>query len=463
MTKNKIILTGFLLLTTFLVQASTLPDLGSPDLVEYDHQTETALGRAFNTELHTHYKLISDPETLAYIRRIGQKIVSQTGSARSFKFYVLDNPEINAFAGPNGVIGIHSGLILAAENEDELASVMAHEIAHVTQHHLSRSFDYQKSLNVGNIASLIAAILIGSQNPSAGIATFMGGMGATLQQQLKNSRIHEHEADYIGIQYLDKAGYNPHAMATFFGKLLKSAQLNEYHPPEILLTHPVTTTRLAQAEDRARQFPPFKVKPKEFSLDLIKQRLLYKSKTPQNAYQILQLSKASQCYQRALQQLNTSQAPKCLTQMKQNHPNNQILKLIETQFLNKTHPALANKQFKYLLAIYPRDASILIRYAKALASQHKYLQAEKVLTQNIPHHPYQYHLYLTLAELYAHQKKEGLAYYYDAMAQHNIGNDQYTIHLLKKALPKIAKQNEQLKLKIKQQIKALKNQVKKDL
>lgn len=463
MTKISFIFSSLLLLTSYQLQASELPDLGSPDLVEYDPQTKAALGRAFSTELHTHYDLIEDPETLAYIRHIGRKLTSQTSVKQHFSFYVLNNPEINAFAGPDGVIGIHSGLILEADTEDEVAAVMAHEIAHVTQHHLSRSYDYQKGLNMGSIATLIAAILIGSQDPNAGIATFMGGTALTLQKQLKNSRQHEHEADYFGIQYLDKAGYDPHAMGDFFGKLSKAAQL-DFKPPEILMTHPVTSTRLAQAEDRARQFPPFKPRPKSISLSLIKQRILMSTKnTSQNAFDILNLSPAVLCYHNTLNLLKKStltKMPQCLINKQNTIPTNRLVALVQAQLMIKIHPKKALKEFRYLMDIYPQDNSIVYRYAKALVKLKKIPQAQALLTQKIPNFKYQYGLYQLLAHLYSTQHNLSMAYYNNALAQVNIGNLKYALHLFKKSLTEIKEKNNPLKLKIKQFVKDLNQKIK---
>lgn len=440
--KKLVILTYFFSLLMILGKNAfadnELPDLGSTDLVAYDSQTETALGMAFSTELHTNYQLISDPEILNYVREIGHKITSHTGKNRHFSFYIIDNKEINAFAGPDGVIGIHTGLIMAAETEDELASVIAHEIAHVTQNHLSRTFDYQKSLSTTSIATLIAAILVGTQDPSAGIATYMGGMGLSIQQQLKNSRIHEHEADYFGIQYLYKSGYNPYAMGDFFGKLAKTSQLYEFKSPEILQTHPVTENRLAQADDRARNFPPFIGKPSNnLSLDLIKQRIHLFSQTTQKAEPIKRFKKTSKCYLTNLTAVKNKKPENynlnCLQDAIKAHPKERLLKLITAQIKGQSEFSQSNQKLKYLHDIYPNDESIVFRRAKHLLAHQKIKAAKALLKELTPNYEYQYGLYKLLASVYSKNKKFDYAYYYLALANINIGNNKYAKHLLKKS------------------------------
>ena len=413
------------------VSSSNLPDLGASDLKEYDAQTETALGRAFSTALHQYYDLVKDPIILSYIRRIGSKIVAETGENRHFSFQVINNDEINAFAGPNGVIGIHTGLIMAAESEDELASVIAHEIAHVTLRHLSRTYEYQSNVSVSSIATLIAAILIGSQNPGAGIATYIGGMGLTIQDQLKNSRIHEAEADYMGIKYLQKADYNPHAMAKFFARLEKERQVYESNPPEILLTHPVTLSRLAKAEDRATKLAPTNPTFKNKTLRLIQLRIASLPNNPkinQETRQQLALSKSESCY---LKTLSKSNDLNCLKKAIKLHPEQRLYKIQLANQLALINMTQAKKNYHYLMELYPNDFSLPYYYAASLQISNKPAEAIELLTKAIPLYFYQHTLYSQLASLYADIKNDSKSYYYEALASFNIGNIKKSLHLTK--------------------------------
>lgn len=425
-------------LTSQSVYSADLPDLGASDLRDYDAQTETELGRAFSTALHVHYDLFYDPISLSYVRRIGEKITSETGQSRHFSFFIINDPNINAFAGPNGVIGINTGLITAAKSEDELASVVAHEIAHVTQRHLSRIFEYQSSVSAASIASILAAILIGTQDPSAGIATYMGAMGLSIQQQLKNSRLHESEADHFGIQYLYSAGYNPLAMSEFFGRLEKESQIYEFKPPEILRTHPVTANRLADAKDRAEQLGHENQPLKHTELELIQLRVAYLTQGGINAFNRSNLSDLERCYLDNLEALSSETDKntwnlKCLESALKSDPTQRLLLIQKAQILNNTDPEQAKDVFQNLMAFYPSDFSLPYLYAVALEKNNKLDDAIELLKKETPRYHYQYLLYSKLAQLFAHKNQTKYVYYYDALANYNIGNLQKSIHLIKQS------------------------------
>ncbi|MGE4501502.1 MAG: M48 family metalloprotease [Thiomicrospira sp.] len=407
--------------------ADNLPDLGSPGLAIYNNQTEAELGRAFIHTLISQYELIYDAETLSYIRRIGHHLASHTHQGRHFRFYIINDPTINAFAGPNGVIGIHSGLILSAESEDELASVIAHEIAHITQQHLARRFEQQDLYSVTSFASLLAAILIGSQDPSAGMATLMGGAGLSLQQQLKFSRIHEHEADHLGIELLNKAGYNPHAMANFFGKLAKQYQHQNVRPPEILLTHPVSETRLAQAVNRASLMPTKPSLHDPLNLKLIQQRLRQHTQTTnQVPFNQATLDPKAQCYAKNLQAPDT-----CLNELIKTNPNNRLIKTLYAQQLAQQNPKKGIEALHTLSELYPQDEAIVLRLAQAYINNNQSKQAIKLLSERTPTLLYQATLYQTLGQIYAQQKQLAAAYLYEALAQLDLQQTQRAAYLIK--------------------------------
>jgi predicted Zn-dependent protease len=163
---------------------------------------------------------------------------------------------INAFAGPGGYIGVYSGLILATDSESELAAVVAHEIAHVTQRHIMRSFEDTQRLSGPATAALVAAAILGAQvSPQAGAAALAGVQAAAAQRQINFTRQNEKEADRIGIMTLAQSGFDPHAMPVFFERLSKASRMYENNAPEFLRTHPVTTSRIADSLGRADQHP----------------------------------------------------------------------------------------------------------------------------------------------------------------------------------------------------------------
>lgn len=438
--------------------ASTLPDLGSPDLVVYDNATEEKLGRAFTNALHTEYDLYQDLESIHYIRQLGHKLASYTGTNRNFSFYVIKDPSINAFAGPDGVIGIHTGLINAVHTEDELAAVIAHEIAHVTQNHLSRRYDYSSNQgSVNSIASLIAAILIGMHNPDAGMATLMGGMGYNLQQQLKNSRIHEGEADAIGIGLLHKAGYDPHAMGNFFGRLAKASQHDTFHVPEILRTHPVTERRLAEAENRAAQLDS-NIKPpiSKDTFALIKLRVA-RGTDPNfttTLHQIGQLNDSQTCYQRVLTSSKVSDQTNCLMTLLTDERTPNYLTTYLESINNQQRKAIApienklEQTINYMLELHPDNQALLVHASRYYFQIQQKEKGIELLENNHAQLSYRYHVLKELSEKYAEKNQQAHAYFYFAVAQYEIGNTIRSQHLLKRATEALTSNDSKLKQKI---------------
>ncbi len=433
-----------------LAHSADLPDLGAPDLIEYDQQTEEKLGRAFTTSLHRDYSLNYDPEVVSFVRKIGHKIASQTGNHRNFRFYVIDNDSINAFAGPNGVIGIHTGLIQAVQSEDELASVIAHEIAHVTQRHLSRRYEYQSNQgNVASIATMLAAILIGMHDANAGMATLMGGMGYNMEQQLKNSRLHESEADSEGIEFLHKANYNPYAMGQFFARLSKAGQNNSFALPEILRTHPVTERRLAEAGNRAQTMPPITTREPNNTLNLIKLRL-NQDNLQHESHDLFfikkQQSAAENCYQLNSIHLNNptnsstlNESRQCLWQLMTDTPEQLLYSNLMMESVSK-HQNQDIKSLERLIkyaehqqALYPNDTAGLLRYADLLVKHDKVGLAKNILESRSENLRYQYEINQKLSEIYAQEHKNAEALYFQAVAQMDIGNTKRSQYLLKKA------------------------------
>lgn len=256
-----------LLLFGFISRADSaaddnLPNIGSSASRLLSLSKEQAVGDDYMRQLRDRVPILNDAEINDYIQHLGFKLVEHNVNAynRKFSFFVIKNNTINAFAMPGGYIALYTGMITRTENESELASVISHEIAHVTQRHLARRLEKQKELALPTLAAYLAAILVATQAETA--ETSIGAISSVqglLQQSLLNySRANESEADRIGLTTLYDAGYDPHAAISFFEKM---QQNQRYHSNayEFLRTHPLSRTRITDARLRIRDFPQRKV------------------------------------------------------------------------------------------------------------------------------------------------------------------------------------------------------------
>ena len=234
--------------TVVTVAYANLPTLGDPTLDSFSSKQEQQLGLAFYRSLRANLVFIDDLQINYYLNSIGQRLASHSDAAGDkFHFFIIKAPTINAFAGPAAYIGIHTELILEAKNESQLASVLAHEIAHVSQRHLARAFDNSGQSTALTIATLLAAILIGSQDTQAGQAVLMSGIAGSQQSSINFTRSNEYEADRVGIGILADTGINPQGMVEFFEILLEQSPDGGM---EYLRTHPLSSNRVSEAKNR---------------------------------------------------------------------------------------------------------------------------------------------------------------------------------------------------------------------
>jgi predicted Zn-dependent protease len=337
--------------------------------------------------------VLDDPEVHEYIQSLGLRLSSlaQDGN-RDFNFFVVRDPAINAFALPGGFIGIHSGLMLETKNESELAGVLGHEIAHVTQRHIARGLEARSRANLMSTAAVLAAILVGaaggSSDATMGAITAAQNMAA--QAGINFTRENEYEADRIGIGVLAAAGFDPNAMPAFFDTMFRRTQLGPDRVPELLRTHPVTSNRIAESKDRALQYPP--VTPKDsLSYSLMKERIrvLLVSRTgdPREYYNAIGQNEAdlslAQMYGRGLARLyggDAAGAVEVFTRLRQQYP--EILAfhtaLGQAQLsAGQTRDALDTLERARALA--PRNVPVTVRYGEALMQAGRPKRAHEVL------------------------------------------------------------------------------------
>lgn len=235
-------------------QQVRLPDMGSTTTRVLSPEQERSFAEDFERFLRANNLLIEDPLIRDYFNDMGFRLVSHsTRSNAPFSFFIIREPSINAFAAPAGVIGLHSGLILAAQSEAEVAGVFAHEVAHITQDHLARAMEAQQSTSLPTmLATLALAVAAGAAgSPDASQAVLLSGMGLAQQFAINHTRQSESEADRVGIGLMAAAGYDPHGMAAFFDRLNMASRAMGQGPPEYLRTHPLTVNRVAEARSRA--------------------------------------------------------------------------------------------------------------------------------------------------------------------------------------------------------------------
>ncbi len=281
------------LVSLFTVAASANEELKLPNLgesstslfsAEYEHQLGRAWLRMFRSQVPT----VDDPLLFDYLENLIFNLVTHSKlEDRRIEIVLVDNPTINAFAVPGGIIGIHNGLLLYAQTEDELATVLAHEIAHLSQRHFSRRVEFQQAQAPLNYAALLAGlVLMATAGGDAGMAALMAGQAAAQDSALRYSRSNEAEADRVGMQTMVDAGLDPHAAPAMFERMLQASRYaGGNRVPEFLRSHPLSENRIADTRNRAQKYPK-QIRPTKLEYQLMRARVVNQlSDTPEEAIQ----------------------------------------------------------------------------------------------------------------------------------------------------------------------------------
>jgi predicted Zn-dependent protease len=252
-------------------ESTTLPDIGSSAAQVITPEEQHEYGEMTFRELRRIGYVLDDPLLEDWLQGVGDRLAANSNRpSQDFHFFIVNSRDINAFATLGGYVAVNAGLILTTTSEDELAGVMSHEIAHVTQSHVLRAVEAQKHDTIPIALAMLAAIIVSSRSSSssadnAAEAAIAAGTGLMAQQQINFTRDNETEADHFGIQTMARAGYDPMAMASFFSRMQAANRSNEgygpYKAPDFLLDHPVTSTRISDALERARQIKAKPVTP----------------------------------------------------------------------------------------------------------------------------------------------------------------------------------------------------------
>lgn len=367
-----------------------LPEMGEPADLSLSPGQEAKIGDEVAAELYRGDYAVGDVELSDYIDSMGWRLAAKgPANPPKFRFFVIADPRINAFAVPGGVIGINAGLLLYADDESELAGVVAHEQAHVTQRHLARTANDTRVANLATYAAMLAAIIAGSANPDVIIGALALGQSINYQREVNYTRAHEQEADRIGIRTLSEAGYDPEGMASFFGKLEQQSRLYGSQLPEILRTHPVNTSRISDARTRAALLPKPRLKPNpEFAL-MKARTIVLMSNSPTAAMDDMAMRIAGgdksngTLYGMAFAQFNAGRATEALQTLAPvvaALPRQLNVNLLQAQLLAATgKQAEGLALLEKTTALNPRSAPAILTQARALLDAGKPSEARQVL------------------------------------------------------------------------------------
>lgn len=283
-----VLLSCLLALPAAATEDLKLPNLGESSTSMFSTEYEYQLGQTWLKIFRSQAPTIDDPLLFDYLEDVIYDLVTHSQlEDRRIDLVLVNNPTINAFAVPGGVIGIHNGLLMYAQTEDELATVLAHEIAHLSQRHFSRSVEFQKNQAPLNMAAMLAGlILMATAGGDAGMAAISAAQAAAQDSALRYSRSNEQEADRIGMQTMVEAGRDPHAAPAMFERMMQASRYSSgKRVPEFLRTHPLSESRIADTRNRAQQYPK-QIRPTSLDYQLMRARVVNQLvDTPEQAVQ----------------------------------------------------------------------------------------------------------------------------------------------------------------------------------
>ena len=437
--------------------AAELPDLGDASRTTISPRQERELGLRIMSQIRADPSYLDDAEVAGYLTSLGSKLILGSREAhpdQEFEFFAVQDASINAFALPGGFMGFNTGLIITAQSESELAGVMAHEIAHVTQKHLARMIAGQKYSMLTSLAGAALAILAARTNPQAGQAVLVASQARQIQSQLDFTREHEKEADRIGLNILVSAGLDPNGMSAFFERLQRAGRFHENGAPSYLRTHPITYERIADIENRTHDMP-YRQVPDSLDFQLVRAKLRASLDNPGDAverfesvlrdkrytneaverYGLINALLRNRDYSRAekeLAQLYEDLQSGALDEKLQNHdlgktirierktgPSSPMIDTLAARVKLATGQVIeALEIYQAALQIYPQYRALIYDYADALIRNGKPDAAVNFINHQLQYTPNDTRLFALQARGY-----EALG---DAMSQHRSQAEVYT-------------------------------------
>lgn len=406
-----------LLLCVPVALADELPDLGEVAQTVMTPLDEQRIGEEIMREVASSGEVVHDIEVIDYLQVLGYRLASNSPDNRQrFTFFVVRDPSINAFAMPGGVIGVHTGLMLSSSSESELASVLSHEIGHVVQRHLARMVTQQRQDAWKSFAAMAFALLAARSNPQLAGTSMQAASAGAIQRQLDYTREHEREADRVGLQILNQAGFDTRAMPQFFEQLQKGTRFYEGGAPAFLRTHPLTVERIADVRNRVEQLPYRQVTDSP-EFHYVRAKLRATQGSPQQAIAWFEDglkekrygSEAAQHYGLAMAHVrgnNLELARQEVRWLRENAPRHAMIETLSAHIeFAMGNPREADHQFQRALKEYPDHRGLIYGYAESLLATGKSDAALKLLSDKMLTFPGDAHLYELQSQAYTLQGK----------------------------------------------------------
>lgn len=409
--------------------ANELPELGDVSATVLSPLEEQRIAEQIMKDVMSSGQVVSDVEVNDYVYNLGYRLAANGPDRRQrFYFFVVKDNAINAFAMPGGVIGIHTGLILASNSESEVASVMGHEIGHVVQRHLARMLAQQKQDSIINLATLAVAILASRADSGLGGGAMAAAQAGAIQKQLDYTREHEREADRVGLQIVDSAGFDTRAMPVFFETLQKNTRF-EGSAPSFLRTHPLTTERISDVRSRVEQMPYRQVQDSP-EYHYVRAKLMSELGSPNSAADYFKVnlrdkkyaSEAAQHYGLALALMRKNDyagAAEQVTWLKNNASRHAMIETLASRLeVARNNPEQAGKQYAAALRQFPGHRALIHGYADHLMAMGQAAEVLKLVEEKQDSYPDDPYLYELKSRAYTAQGKsllrhqaQGEAYY----------------------------------------------------
>ncbi len=408
----------------------TLPDLGDPSQAYLSGPQERKLGENIVRQIRGSGEYLNDPEVNGYLNELGNRLVTAIpGAPFDFEFLAINDPSINAFALPGGFVCVNSGLILLTQTESELASVLGHEITHVTQHHIARSIVNQRDAMLTTLAALAAAVLAARTRSSSGgqvaQAAMASAQGLAIQSQIDFTRQNEEEADRLGFERTYAAGFDPSAMATFFERLQRSATWFEGNSPAYFHDHPETYQRIAEAQARAYS-KPFRQVPDSLDFQMVRALLKSYEGTPDDAVFFFRDAIAQRKFNNEvaahyglvaslLRKEDYKHAQKELVELEKIAPPHPMVEAMAGQILMQSGQIKAAiARYQTALVRYPRKMQLVYDYPEALLKDNQPQKAASFVAEQLQRLPHDGPLHQIAARAYAALGKQLLEHQHQA-------------------------------------------------